>query len=68
MLQLGPTPENGTAKGEFFHRNENPFQSLDAAHPPTIEEADDELETAVHPPSPPGTEQRLKTRTCNSKL
>src|SRR5271155_1211430 len=44
---LAPPPEKGTAKGAFFHKNENPFHSLDAAHPPTVEEAEDELETNV---------------------
>jgi len=45
--QLGPPPEKGTEKGELFHKDENPFQSLDAAHLPTVEEAEDELETNV---------------------
>ena len=42
------TLEKGAAKAEFFHRGENPFESLDAAHRPQIEEGDDELETSVH--------------------
>ena len=44
---LGPPPEKGTARGAFFPREENPFQPLDAAHPHTVEEAEDELETSV---------------------
>jgi len=48
--QLDPPPDKGTAKGDFFHKDENPFQSLDAAHPPTVEEAEDEFETNVNPP------------------
>lgn len=50
-MELLPAPENGTAKGEFFHKDENPFQTLDAEHPPTVqEEEEDELETSVQPP------------------
>lgn len=65
-MELLPPPENGTAKGEFFYKDENPFQTLDAAHPPTVqEEEEDELETSVQPPL---TRKRLIQRTCILKL
>jgi hypothetical protein len=63
--QLAPPPEKGTAKGDFFHKDENPFQSLDAAHPPTVEQGEDELETNVTFPLTFWAE--LNDRTCNSK-
>ena len=65
-MELLPTPESGTAKGEFFHKDENPFQTLDAAHPPTVQEEDeDELETSVQPPL---IRTRLIHRICILKL
>ena len=45
--QLSSPPEKGTAKGEFFHREENPFREVDEDKRPTILEAEEELETNV---------------------
>lgn len=47
MTQLNSPPEKGTANGEFFHREENPFRKLDEDKKPKILEAEDELETNV---------------------
>jgi hypothetical protein len=45
-VQLGPLPK-GTAKGEFFYREDNPFRDLDERQQPAITEAEEELETNV---------------------
>jgi hypothetical protein len=41
-------PEKGSEKGDFFHREENPFRDIDEAKRPSITEAPEELETNVY--------------------
>jgi len=62
--QLGPPPEKGIAKGEFFHLDENPFRDLDETKQPTITEAEEELETNVFHPLSSTNFYRM----CNLKL
>jgi hypothetical protein len=61
--QLAPPPK-GTSKGEFFHREENPFHDLDKRQQPTIIEAKEEVETNVRVIQIPQANERM----CNSEL
>jgi len=40
--------EAAPEKGDFFHREENPFCDIDEAKQPSISEAPEELETNVN--------------------